>query len=199
MRMEQIASVRTIPRARTDVKAKPSAIECFAPSETQMTSEPVVNLCQPAWLVPLGRVVGKRFSRQTSLPPGWRAELYSPCSMYALSSFTYSILGMQMLYQNVWYPDAAPGWPARPYGILEAVQVFKFGFLFLPWLTWPEKIWTWALGLIFGAVIKWWDSETIARNDLEGYRFMHQVWHLHLPLIFGAFNIYLVMRSTSTS
>ena len=238
VRMEQIASVRT------DVKAKPSAIECFAPSETQMTSEPVVILFQPAWLFKplaevqrtLGRVVGKRFSRQTSLPPGWRAELYSPCSMYALSSFTYSILGMQMLYQNVWYPDAAPGWPARPYGILEAVwvilmgfvsyasdglmvgktswahvidrilapalyflQVFKFGFLFLPWLTWPEKIWTWALGLIFGAVIKWWDSETIARNDLEGYRFMHQVWHLHLPLIFGAFNIYLVMRSTSTS
>lgn len=140
---------------------------------------------------------------------------------------------MQMLYQNLWHPDAAPGWPARPYGILEAVwvilmgfvsyasdglmvgtpswahvidrmlapalfflQVFKFVFLFLPWLSAGEKIWTWVFGLGLGAVIKWWDSETIARKDLEGYRFMHQVWHLHLPLIFGAFNVYLVMRST---
>lgn len=239
---EQLASVRTISRARMYVKAKPSSIECFAPSE--ITSEPVVNLCQPALLfkrltevqAAMAMSAKTRFSRQTSLPPGWRAELYSPCSTYALSSFTYSILGMQMLYQNLWHPDAAPGWPARPYGILEAVwvilmgfvsyasdglmvgttswahvidrllapalfflQVFKFVFLFLPWLTFYEKIWTWVLGLGLGAVIKWWDSETIARKDLEGYRFMHVVWHLHLPLIFGAFNVYLVMRSTPSS
>ena len=36
---------------------------------------------------------------------------------------------MQMLYQNLWHPDAAPGWPARPHGILEAVWVILMGFV----------------------------------------------------------------------
>jgi len=41
------------------------------------------------------------FKRESSLPPGWRYELYLPFSPYALSSLCIVALGIQMQCQNI--------------------------------------------------------------------------------------------------
>lgn len=186
------------------------------------------NVC---FLLPL-RACMMMWRRESSLPPGWRYQLYSPFSVYALSSFFISILGIQMLYQSVWCPDAAPGWPGFPHGVAEAtwviaqgaisycsdglyvgvsswahvadrstapllfvLQVYKFCYLFLPWLTWPEKVWTWGFGLALGVLIKGLDNHAATTKNLELYRATHILWHAQLPAVFGAFNVLLVWRA----
>jgi hypothetical protein len=62
------------------------------------------------------------------------------------------------------------------------LQVFKFLFLFLPWLTFYEKIWTWVLGLGLGMALTpsshIWRVQRLPRN---------------------AFNAFLVRRRSSQS
>jgi len=67
------------------------------------------------------------FKHESSLPPGWRYELYSPFSPYALSSLCIVVIGIQMQCQNIWCPDAVPGWPAFPHGAAEATWVILQG------------------------------------------------------------------------
>lgn len=137
-----------------------------------------------------------------------------------------------MLCQNVWCPGAAPGWPAFPHGVAEAVwviaqgvvsycsdglcvgapswahvadrstapllfllQVYKFCFLFLPWITWPEKIWTWGLGLTLGVLLKGWDNQAARNSHLELYCLTHVLWHVQIPVVFGLYNVFLVWRA----
>jgi len=67
------------------------------------------------------------FKRESSLPPGWRYELYSPFSPYALSSLCIVVLGIQLKCQHIWCPDAAPGWPTFPHSAAEATWVILQG------------------------------------------------------------------------
>ena len=172
------------------------------------------------------------FKRESSLPPGWRYELYLPFSLYALSSFCIVVLGIQMLCQNIWCPDAAPGWPASPHGTAEAtwvilqgvlsycsdglyvgapswahvadrstapllflLQIYKFCYLFLPWITWPEKVWTWGFGIGIGVLLKGWDNQAATNKNLELYRVTHILWHIQMPVVFGVYNAFLIWRT----
>ena len=62
------------------------------------------------------------WSRKSSLPPPWRKHLAIPLSVYGLSSFTYTIVGLHALALWTACPSAIPEWP-QSIAVIEACLV----------------------------------------------------------------------------
>ena len=65
------------------------------------------------------------FSRRSSIRHTWRSELSEPCSCYAASCFTYSIVGIHAMLLFTNCPEAIPEWPihlALPEAALVTLQ-----------------------------------------------------------------------------
>jgi len=86
---------------------------------------PLIAIISALWLRGQGRGF---WNTKSTIDPRWRRTLAKPMSMYALSSFFYSVLGVTHVIVIVTCPGSSPvGWPAC-FGLPEAFLVTLQGF-----------------------------------------------------------------------
>jgi len=162
-------------------------------------------------------------NRNSSIKPSWRTRLARPCSLYGLSCFAYTVVGLHSMALWLLCPQAIPEWPphiAVPESFLVAVQglwsfasdvvhvgqpstfhvvdrvsalvlvaaqLAKFCWLLPRSLSVAERAWIWG-GLAIGIACKVGGFKAVISGGSADFHRWHILWHLSLPLTFGAFH-----------